>query len=293
MHDDPVEGSPLPVTTQPVDPGATAAIDGTRPAAAGEDRSPNVWVCPFLRALDDDDALGPPIESPDPANRCAAMHEPVPQSLRQQELVCLSSGHVNCPRYLRGSLGAPEPVERVRVPRAVTRATAGALVVFALAFAVSLAFVIANGGLVLSAAAPTSSPAGSVLGDVATPPSTAAPVATAAPSPTPLPAASPSPTPSPTPTPTATATSSPTPTPTATPTATPTSSAAPTSSRLALLKPCPDASNCYIYVVRRGDNLSSIANYFGVSLSKVLAMNPWTKNGLAIGHDLRIPTPTR
>ena len=57
-------------------------------------------------------------------------HEPVPQSLRQQELVCLTSGHVNCPRYLRGSSRLAEPpVERVgRDARTVTPATAGALV---------------------------------------------------------------------------------------------------------------------------------------------------------------------
>ena len=71
-----------------------------RPAT---DSSPNAWVCPFLRSIDDDRRLGLPVEVPDPVNRCASLHDPVPQSLRQQELVCLTSGHVNCPRYLRGS----------------------------------------------------------------------------------------------------------------------------------------------------------------------------------------------
>jgi hypothetical protein len=45
--------------------------------------------------------------------------------------------------------------------------------------------------------------------------------------------------------------------------------------------------------VRSGDNLTSIANYFGVSLAKVRAMNPWTSGGLTVGRGLRIPPPTR
>ncbi len=87
-----------------------------------------------------------PIEGPDPVNRCAALAEPVPQSLRQQELVCLTSGHVNCPRYLRGSMGTPEALERVRASRTLTPATVGALSLFVLAFALSLAFVVAQWG---------------------------------------------------------------------------------------------------------------------------------------------------
>ncbi len=73
-----------------------------RPWSAADERSAKDWVCPFLRAIDEDDRLGSPVEAPHPANRCVAMRDPVPQSLRQQELVCLTSGHVNCPRYLRG-----------------------------------------------------------------------------------------------------------------------------------------------------------------------------------------------
>jgi hypothetical protein len=267
-----------------------------RPGAIGEDRSPNAWVCPFLRAIDDDDALGLPVESPDPANRCAALSDAVPQSFRQQELVCLTSGHVNCPRYLRGSLGSAEASERVPATRTMTRAIAAALALFALAFLASLTFVLANGGLVLTAAA-SPSPAGSVLGDV----ETAAPTATASPTsaPTVAPTAAPSATPSPTatpsasPTPTATASPTPTPTPTPTPKATPKPPAGASKSRLALLKPCPDTPDCYIYVVRSGDNLTSIANYFGVPLSTVKTMNPWTKTGLKVGRELRIPPPTR
>jgi spore germination protein YaaH len=85
----------------------------------------------------------------------------------------------------------------------------------------------------------------------------------------------------------------PTPTPVATAEPTPEVTARPTSNRFALLKPCPGTPDCYIYIVRSGDNLFSIAKYFGVPLKTVQAMNPWTQSGLVAGKQLRIPTPTR
>jgi LysM repeat protein len=292
VYDDPAATKLSLSTGQPdVQPGAGSAGIG-RSGATGEGRSPNAWVCPFLRAIDQSDALGMPVEAPDPANRCAALHAPVPQSLRQQELVCLTSGHVNCPRYLRGAVGVAEHVEQVerveRSPgtRTVTPATAGALAAFALAFLVSVGFVIANGGLALTAAS-APSPSGGVLGEIETAAPTAAPTVVPTPTaaPTPLISPSPSPTPSASPTPTATPTSTPT------PTLTPTSK--PTSGRYALLTPCRSTPDCYVYVIRSGDNLYSIANYFGVSLTRIQRMNPWVKNGLVVGRALRIPTPTR
>ena len=113
MYDDPASES-AGCAIQPSPPAtALEPIAALEPPAIGQDRSPNASVCPFLRAVDEDDTLGRPVETPDPANRCAALHEPVPQSLRQQELVCLTSGHVNCPRYLRGSRSALDaPYER-------------------------------------------------------------------------------------------------------------------------------------------------------------------------------------
>ncbi|HTG40118.1 MAG TPA: hypothetical protein VK697_00770, partial [Methylomirabilota bacterium] len=57
--------------------------------------SANPAICPFLAATVDD-GLGPPIEAPDPRNRCTAIGQPTPQSGRQQELVCLTRGHSNC-----------------------------------------------------------------------------------------------------------------------------------------------------------------------------------------------------
>ncbi|HEY8819280.1 MAG TPA: LysM domain-containing protein [Candidatus Limnocylindrales bacterium] len=290
MYDDPA-ATELPLSTGQSDVQAGAGSTGIgRPAAVGENRSPNAWVCPFLRASDEGDALGLPVEAPDPANRCAALHDPVPQSLRQQELVCLTSGHVNCPRYLRGSIGATERVERtrgtrmrgtrMRGTRTVTPATAGALATFALAFLVSVGFVIANGGLVLTAAS-VPSPSGGVLGDVETAAPTPAPTVAPAPTAAPTPLVTPSPSPSPS------ATPSPTPAPTPKPTP------RPTSGRFALLTPCPSTPDCYVYVIRSGDNLFSIANYFGVSLTRVQKMNPWVNGGLVVGRGLRIPTPTR
>ena len=255
-----------------------------------EDRSPDPGVCPFLRAVGEGTSLTAPIETPDTANRCAALREAVPQSLRQQELVCLATGHVNCPRYLRGAVvvaETPEPV--VRPGSTLTPAVLGSLVVLVMAFSASIAFVMANGGMELAAAAPTRSAqpsatavavAPSPSGLLRTPPAgvaTATP--TRSPTPTPTPTPSPSPTPSPTPTP------EPTPRPMPRP--------APTSDRYALLRPCPDAPDCWIYRVRAGDNLFSIANYFGVSLDSIYARNPWVRNGLRPGQELRLPPPTR
>jgi len=61
-----------------------------------------------------------------------------------------------------------------------------------------------------------------------------------------------------------------------------------------LLEPCPNADRCWIYTVRPGDNLFSIANYFGVPLARVYAMNPWLEStGLRAGQALRLPPPTR
>jgi LysM repeat protein len=275
-----------------------------------EGHSSDPAVCPFLRAVGPAGGVGVPIETPDAANRCAALAEIVPQSLRQQQLVCLSNGHVNCPRYQHGAVAmTPVPPARPRALAAMTPAIAISLATLVLAFGISAAFVMANGGMSLpSIAIAPRSPAASGSGVAAAPssglaasiaPSTVAPVANAspvaaspvaaspgAPTTTPTPAATASPTP--TPTPSAGPTPSPTPKPTAKPTKTP------TSDRYALLTACPGKSDCWIYVIRSGDNLASIANYFGVSLQRVKSMNPWTKTtGLKSGQQLRIPTPTR
>jgi LysM domain len=259
-----------------------------------EGHSPRRTICPFLRAVDADDTVGFPIESPDPGNRCAALADVVPQSLRQQELVCLTASHVNCPRYLRGAIQVSSvPAVRPRIigKPALTPAIAASLGILALSFATSVAFGLANGGLVL----PSSAIHTPVPVAIASASASAVAIASPIPSPTQVtgsvapvtapPSTSPSPTPPATPSPT----SSPTPAPTPKPTKAP-----PKSSRFALLTKCPGKSNCYIYRIRSGDNLFSIANYFGVSLSKVKALNPWTKTErLSTGRQLILPTPTR
>jgi LysM repeat protein len=50
-----------------------------------------------------------------------------------------------------------------------------------------------------------------------------------------------------------------------------------------------------VYVVRAGDNLSSIANFFGVDVDRVRKLNHSIGAGSVIrpGLHLVIPTPTR
>lgn len=262
-------------------------------------RSPDPSVCPFFR-LETDDGLVAPSLQPDDANRCVAIGAPRAQSARQQELVCLRSSHADCPRYLRGALteGGPEPARR---PAPLPRATFAALLVLVLSAGISFGFVLQRGGIDLPVVGAT--PGSSAVALAATPGPTVEPtvvVATPSVSPadastppataSPTPAPTDSPSPSPTPTPVAT----PSPTPRATPSPTPASGSVPSRSRLALLTPCPNQAGCYIYSVRAGDNLYSIARYFGVSLATVQAWNPTVKaTGLHAGLKLKIPTPTR
>ena len=131
------------VTATPTD---VPTDDGRSWLQVLDDRSPDPNVCPFLRATGQSGLIAP-IETPDTTNRCAALAEAVPQSLRQQELVCLSTGHVNCPRYLRGAAvmaETPKPV--VREGRAMSPAMLGSLVVLVLALSASVGFVLARGG---------------------------------------------------------------------------------------------------------------------------------------------------
>jgi LysM repeat protein len=299
VQDDPAAEPLPPVATDDgaaTGPAWTEAVDGS---PKRDQRAPDARICPFLRSIDEHDALGIPLDAPDPANRCAALPAPVPQSLRQQELVCLTSGHVNCPRYLRGAQLASH-LPQDGASRALTPATAVALLVFAAAFMLSLAFVVTNGGLQIVAAAPSPGATSDALAAAAsaTPTGLASPVPTVTPAPSPTPPATPaataipSPTPAPTPSPTTSATPAPTPGRTPVPTAVPTPR--PSSNRYALLKPCPGTPNCWIYVIRSGDNLSSIAHYFGVPLATIRSLNPWTTtSALKVGRQLRLPPPTR
>jgi LysM repeat protein len=265
-------------------------------------RSPDDRICPFLRAVTADDHLAFPIESPDPANRCASMHEAVPQSLRQQELVCLTANHTNCPRYLRGAAltgsGLPEAVEPHVRPRAVmTPAISAALIILALSFGASVVFGVANGGLAMPspAAVITAGPSATTaaVAETSRPTSAPTPRATASV----VVSAEPSASASAQPSASASASTAPSPTPIATPRPTAVAAGttpAPRSTRYKLLKPCPNKPNCWIYTVRAGDNLFSIAKYFGVPLSTVKRLNPWTRTqSLRAGKQLILPPPTR
>jgi LysM domain len=217
------------------------------------------------------------------------MAEPVAQSPQQQHLVCLTSGHVDCPRYLRGVLfaGAPPALQRKET---VSPAVVGAVLLLLGAIAASFGFLAVRGSFELPV--PTATPptvAALPSASIAIVPSISIPPPSVVPStdPTSSPTPTASPTPSPTPHPTLAPTSAPTPKPT--PNATP----RPTSDRFAVLTKCPSTPDCWIYVIRSGDNLNSIANWFGVSYNRVLAMNPGLTRPIHAGEQLRIPTPTR
>ena len=68
-----------------------------------------------------------------------------------------------------------------------------------------------------------------------------------------------------------------------------------TSDRYLLLVACPATPDCWIYTVRSGDNLRSIANYFGVPYATVVQMNPQLADPTNIhtGDRIRMPPPTR
>ncbi len=230
-------------------------------------------------------ALRPPIEAPDGSNRCAAFGRPQPQSPLQQELVCLASDHVDCPRYAQGMVRVREAAARRERARRFARPTTAAIGFLVLSAAASFAFVMARGGLAMPAGsgpgavagASASAPAvAAVPSDVATP-SVPAVVTTAEPTiaPTPLPTPDPTPPPTPTPTP------SPTPPP-----------PSPTPQAFAELEPCSDQPDCFVYIVQSGDSLWAIGQKFGHSLDTVREWNPWTRTrGLRPGAEILLPPP--
>jgi LysM domain len=277
---DPATGA---AAADPAEPGVAATATAVHDRPSGDAGSTDPRTCPFLRSIGPYGLAGP-IGVPDASNRCAAL-DVVPQSLRQQELVCLTAAHVDCPRYVRGSANVEEaPIPVVSAGRSIPTARAAALVALVFAITMSAGYAFANGGISFG----TKSSA---------PPLASAP-AVAEVSPSIAPAASRLPTPSPTAatSPTATPTVAPTPTPTAAPTPTPRPKPTPTprSDRFKLLTACAGTARCWVYRVRSGDNLFSIAHYFGVSVDSIYARNPWLRGtGLRAGQQLRLPPPTR
>ncbi|MBI3745913.1 MAG: LysM peptidoglycan-binding domain-containing protein [Chloroflexi bacterium] len=286
-----------------------------------ETRSPDPTICPFLRATGDG-GLAEPVPRPDDTNRCLADGPPMPQDLAWQATTCLATAHITCLRYLSGSSspglpaggaeanageaaaaatapqGAADAViatdagivadadrppsyppmvdlsQPTRMSATMTPAVVLSLVLLVASAAGAITFVAATGGLALPTAGPSAVAVAS-----------ASPTATASAVPTPGA--------------TGTATATPTgqPSPIASPTTAPSAglTPAPTSSRYALLTPCPSTPACYHYTVRVGDNLRSIANYFGVPYETILARNPAIPDPARIqpGTVLTLPPPTR
>jgi hypothetical protein len=262
-------------------------------------RSPDPSVCPFFRRELAGELVVPRLE-PDEDNRCVAIGAPRPQSDRQQELVCLRAAHADCPRYLRGAMVQTPDSSGPRPRPTVPRATLAALLVLVLSAGISFGFVLQRGGIDLPVV--TGSPRPTGVASVATPSPVSPPATPVASAATPAPTATESPTTQPTPTPTTEPTPSPTPTPEPTPSPTPSPTPAPTpvpspnptSTRYRLLTPCPDRTGCWTYTVHAGDNLYSIANYFGHPLSTIYAWNPaYPALRLVVGAEIRMPPPTR
>lgn len=265
--------------------------------------------CHFLRSVGSDGRLGEAQRAAVPTHRCAAFGDPLPLSLRQQELVCLQRVHVSCPRYVRGTVLANESPsaqadEEPRRPLPLLSLVGAGLVVLAVLVVLSAAFGLppfASGTIptpiivpVTHAPSATASSAAPKASSSATATIVMSPSTSAKPTQTLVPTPKPSPTPTPKPSPTNT------PTPAA-----PTWPPGATASRMNLVVPCTDQAGCYVYTVRGAgpppggngssvaDTLPNIATYFGVDLNQVKTLNPWSSSGIKAGDKLKIPPPTR
>jgi hypothetical protein len=225
--------------------------------------------CHFLRTMGPDGRLGGPLRDAALTHRCAAFGEPLPLSLRQQELVCLQRVYVSCPRYLRGALLASEDSPRPEIHHQsgwASKVTAiGMLLLLA---AMVLGAALLTGVLPNLRGGPSQVPVA---------------VVTSSPSPSPVPSPSDSASPS--------ASSSPTAGPTPTEELWPT--CPPFGDRYVCLKPCLDDDSCYVYMVHVGDKLKEIAYYFGTTVTTIRNWNPWLgpTGTPRPGQTLRIPPP--
>jgi len=253
--------------------------------------------CHFLRSVGPDGRLADAQKTAVPTHRCAAYGDPLPLSLRQQELVCLQRVHVSCPRYVRGTVLANENEAE---PEPQTHRSGGVpLLAIIGAGLVVLSIIFVAGGLL------GIGPLGGGSGHPGV--ANASPTATASPTPTPQVTASPAASSSATATVSATPTTahSATPKPTATPAATSSWPPGATASRMNLVVACTGQANCYVYTVRGpgpapsgngtkvGDILINIEKFFGVSDAQVRALNPTLGSTIHPGDKLKIPPPTR
>ena len=277
---------------------ADASTGGTSPIGA----------CPYLRAgaaavaAPDEGATG---RAGAGTHACVAGRDAFSPGPRQRSLMCETARFGSCPRFpaadRRGqdrrptpprapvpwaTAAAAEPVvgTRPRVARGVPLPTAVAGLILVLALVAALAFTAVRGGLDLVAGPGASaSPAPTAAAGTPRPSPAATSGATAPPSTT-----GPSPTSMATPpssVPAATLVPSAGPSPAATP--------AQLDPRYKGLKPCPDRPDCYLYVVQRGDTLTSIAASFGIPLEVVRVLNPELRNPslIRVGQKIRIPAP--
>jgi hypothetical protein len=254
--------------------------------------------CHFLRSVGPDGRLVEAQRVAVPTQRCAAFGDPLPLSLRQQELVCLQRVHVSCPRYVRGTLLANETPSspanaqpRKRLP-ILSMVGVGLVVLALLVVATAVLGVAPFGGGTTGpakssavAAQPSASPN---LSPSDQPTATVTPAASIQPSAPP--SARPSPTLGPSLTPAPASSSGP---------------SGATASRMNLVVPCAGQGNCYVYIVRGSgpppagngssvpDSIANIAAFFGVSVNEIKAMNSWASAGIHSGDKLKIPPPTR
>jgi hypothetical protein len=260
-----------------------AVADSGRPSA-------DAPICQFLRSINPDGSLGDPQTVAVSNHRCAAFGDPLPLSLRQQELVCLQRVHVSCPRYLRGTVLASEAA--LAAPQEEEHSRPGVIALAALALVVVAIAILVTGpvlGILPFGGASSATPSPIIVVVSPTPGATTGATAQVTAAPTATAKA----------TPKATATTAPT----ATTTASPTWPPGATASRMNLLTPCPNGQNCYVYVVRGPgqngsqvtDTLSGIANFFGVKVDAIVALNPGLSRTsvLTAGQELKIPPPTR
>jgi hypothetical protein len=256
--------------------------------------------CHFLRSVGPDGKLGEALATAVPTHRCAAFGDPLPLSLRQQELVCLQRVHVSCPRYVRGTLLASESEAAPAAVETKTRFPLMTVVAILLVMAAVPVLFTGGFGLFASKGPSVASHSPAVTASSS---SVASPVVSAAVSPRATPSATPTPAPSPVATPTTlpSPTAVVTPTPAPTPVPSPTWPPGATASRMDLLVPCTDQANCWVYTVRSGaqngsgtdDTVAGIARFFGVSTASIYDLDPWAKAGIKPGDQLKIPPPTR